>query len=91
MPTLTVDRDPVGALGHLAELHHLPQLGEMRCSRVAGHHVVDIALVEATAEAWRAALAAPPFAPTPRPHYTHHRSETLWMGAQVRLHYVTAD
>lgn len=78
---------PLEALGNLVTLHHLPQLQSVYVTRSSGHVVIDIALTDTTAESWRAAVAAPAFAPLPRPHYSHWRTSVLWMGAELRLHY----
>lgn len=83
---------PLTALDNVAALHHLPQVSpaDVRVTRLDGHTVIHVALTEATAEPWRAALALPPNVATENLHYTSHRATGLWMGAEVRLHYATA-
>lgn len=80
------------AIGNLAHVHHLPRLEHVyRITKDDGRTVVLIAVPEAAAEAWRAALGAPPF--TARTHPTSRQFTTersCWFGATVRLSYSTA-
>lgn len=81
------------ALKNLAELHHLPPVEAVYETRRDGRRVLTVAVVEATAEAWRAALALPAFTPERQLHYTTHKTAGLWLGlgADVRLSYPTAE
>lgn len=92
MPDTLTAVHPAAALDNVADLHQLPRISpaDVRVTRRDGHTVINVALVEATAESWRAALALPPYAATHNLHYTSHRAVGLWLGAEVRLHYATA-
>lgn len=81
------------ALANLAHIHQLPRLEHVyRVNRHDGHTVVMIALPDAhVADAWRAALGAPPYVEKRHPLSSQWTTErTCWFGATVRLIYATA-
>lgn len=87
----TLDCPVTKALANLAAIHRLPRLEHAYLiERTDGRTVVNLALPEIAAEPWRRALAAAPFTPIHRQHYSQHTTEVFWFGATVRLSYTTA-
>lgn len=79
------------ALANLAAVHQLPRLEHVyRVERRDGRTIVQIALSELAAEAWRSALGAPPYERIQHPTSAQWRTERrCWFGATVRLSYST--
>jgi hypothetical protein len=79
------------AIANLAAVHQLPRLEHIyRADRHDGHTVILLAVSPLAAEAWRAALGAPPFTETRHPtssQWTTRRD--FWFGSTVRLTYST--
>lgn len=71
------------ALDGLAALHALPSFVKAYPSPTGMH----LALTPATAEQWRAAVAAPPYTRTENEHYSTYRTEAFWFGITLRLTY----
>lgn len=71
------------ALINLAAVHHLPPYVKAYPSPTG----VYLALTPATAEPWRAALAAPPYGRHDHENYSSFKTEVLWFGISVRLSY----
>lgn len=78
------------AIGNLAHVHQLPRLEHVyRVDAYDGRTVVLVAVPQAAAECWRAALGAPPFSARSHPTSRQHTTEVFWFGATVRLSYST--
>jgi hypothetical protein len=77
------------ALAGLAQVHQLPRLDHVIATQVDGRTVLNIAVPEAIAEQWRAALGAAPFTAVPQPEHTQHKTSVFWCLATVNLTYAT--
>lgn len=82
----------VRALANLGSVHQLPQLVHIyKVTRHDGHAIVTLVVPDHAAEAWRAALGAPPFTTKPQEYSVQHLTErACWFGVTVRLSYSTA-
>lgn len=84
-----VETFPVfNALRGLAAIHMLPKVQRIHyIRRHDGRTLVFVQVAATDGDAWRAALAAPPFEPSQQPLGIQYLTEVFWFGATVRLCY----